>query len=108
MCNSEERRALSLPATAPTPPHPGRHWISLLSLSSTPDRDGCYGTVFYLDVVSSFLIITNAHDTSASSLLASLEQFFLHLDSYNNGTCPVATVFIDPSWFQSGNLTSQN
>jgi hypothetical protein len=105
MCIFDERRALTLPAPVPTPPRPGRHWISLLSLSSTPDHDGYYGTAFYLDLVSSYLIITNAPDASASSLLASLEQFFLHLAPYNNGTCPVATVFVDPSWFQSNNLT---
>jgi len=105
MCIFDERRALALPAPTPTPPLPGRHWISLLSLSPTPAHDGCHGTAFYLDLVSSFLISTSAPDASVSSLLASLEQFFLHLASYNNGTCPVATVFIDPSWFQSGNLT---
>ncbi len=79
MCIFEERRALALPASAPTPPLPGRHWISLLSLSSTPDHDGCYGTAFYLDLVSSFLVITSAHDGSPSSLLASLEDFFVYL-----------------------------
>jgi hypothetical protein len=77
-------------------------------MSSVPDDNGDFGTIFLHDHASTYLVIQSAKACSPDALILSINRLFTHThrpDNPSNTDLDIKTITLDQSWFANGTIS---